>query len=161
MRRTGSILLLILLQSSIACSQQNESSMNQNSDFEVQKSEEEWKAELSPQEYHILREAGTEKPGSGKYVKTDAEGRFVCAGCGNPLFHTDTKFHSGSGWPSFYEPIGSENIVKRPDNSLGTTRTEVLCSKCGGHLGHVFDDGPEPTGKRYCINSVALDLEER
>ncbi len=130
-------------------------------DYEVQKSEDEWKAELSKEEYHILREAGTERPGSGKHVETDAEGIFRCAGCGNPLFDTEAKFKSGTGWPSFFKPYEEGNVIKRPDNSLGTTRTEVLCAKCGGHLGHVFDDGPEPTGKRYCINSAALDLKER
>ncbi len=162
MLRTTSTILLSLLLSGTACSQKNEEKMSQgDKQFEVQKSEEEWKAELSKKEYHILREAGTEKPGSGEYVDTEADGIFQCAGCGNPLFDTDAKFKSGTGWPSFYKPYEEESVLKRPDNSLGATRTEVLCAKCGGHLGHVFDDGPEPTGKRYCINSAALDLEER
>ncbi|MFB6257830.1 MAG: peptide-methionine (R)-S-oxide reductase MsrB [Flavobacteriales bacterium] len=130
-------------------------------EFEVQKSEEKWKEELSKEEYHILREAGTERPGSGKYYKSKADGIYHCAGCGNPLFDSEHKFDSGSGWPSFYKSAKEGSIVKRPDNSMGTTRTEVLCGKCGGHLGHVFDDGPDPTGKRFCINSAALDLEKR
>lgn len=154
---------MLLLQMPItACTQNNERSMrNADKGFEVQKSEEDWKAELSKEEYHILREAGTERPGSGKYVEVDTDGIFRCAGCGNELFDSKTKFKSGTGWPSFYKPYDESNVVNRSDNSLGTTRTEVLCGKCGGHLGHVFDDGPEPTGKRYCINSAALDLKER
>lgn len=135
--------------------------MEEKSEFEVKKSEEEWKNELSEEEYHILREAGTERPGSGKYYKSDVDGLFHCTACGNPLFDADAKFESGSGWPSFYEPVDENSIVKRADHSAGMTRTEVLCGKCGGHLGHVFDDGPDPTGKRYCINSIALDLEKR
>lgn len=161
MKLRTSILMVLLLQGTLACSQEKRGSMADQEDFEVQKSEDEWKKELSDQEYHILREAGTERAGSGKYVEVNDEGRFLCAGCGNPLFDTEAKYKSGTGWPSFYEPIDSQNVVKRPDNSLGATRTEVLCAKCGGHLGHVFDDGPEPTGKRYCINSAALDLDKR
>ncbi len=155
--------MLILLHSGVACSQQNDGPMAKEGagSFEIQKSEKEWKEELSKEEYHILREAGTERPGSGEYVEVDSEGVFRCAGCGNALFHTDTKFKSGTGWPSFYQPYEEGSVVKRADNSLGGTRTEVLCAKCGGHLGHVFDDGPEPTGKRYCINSAALDLDEQ
>ncbi len=126
---------------------------------EVSKTEEEWRQELSPEQYEVLRRSGTERPFSGKYVHNHDDGTYRCAGCGAVLFSSGTKFDSGSGWPSFYKPEDEENVERRTDSSHGMTRTEVLCKKCGGHLGHVFDDGPNPTGLRYCINSLSLDFE--
>lgn len=127
---------------------------------EIQKTEQEWREQLTPQQYHILREAGTERPFTGKYVNSEADGTYVCAGCGNKLFASETKFHSGSGWPSFWDVINQGNVELREDHKLGMQRTEIICAQCGGHLGHVFDDGPrDKTGLRYCINSAALDFE--
>ncbi|UCE73219.1 MAG: peptide-methionine (R)-S-oxide reductase MsrB [Methanomassiliicoccales archaeon] len=122
----------------------------------VEKSRDEWKESLSPEEFHILREKGTEPAFTGKYMDNKKKGLYLCAGCQNKLFSSDTKFDSGSGWPSFWESISDENIEMKEDNSLGMQRIEVLCARCGGHLGHVFDDGPNPTGKRFCINSAAM-----
>jgi len=122
----------------------------------VVKSEEEWKKILAPDEFLVLRKKGTEPPFSGKYLHQTSEGTYVCAGCGNALFSSATKFDSGSGWPSFFSPIAPEAVVLKPDRSLLMKRTEVVCARCGGHLGHVFDDGPAPSGQRYCMNSVSL-----
>jgi peptide-methionine (R)-S-oxide reductase len=122
-------------------------------------SDAEWRERLTEDEYRILRERGTEPKFSGDHLDTKADGTFACAGCGAPLFDADTKFDSGSGWPSFYDAIDG-SVTLESDSRHGMTRTEVLCATCGGHLGHVFEDGPDPTGERYCINSVALDFEE-
>ncbi len=126
----------------------------------VEKTEEQWREELTPEQYKVLREHGTERPFTGIYNDSKASGTYRCAACGLELFGSDTKFDSGTGWPSFWDPVEDENVVLRPDNGLFMRRTEVLCARCGGHLGHVFDDGPNPTGQRYCINSAALDLDE-
>ncbi|SIR58498.1 peptide-methionine (R)-S-oxide reductase MsrB [Natronorubrum thiooxidans] len=128
------------------------------SDADQSPTDSEWRSELSDEEYRILREAGTEPPFSGEFVDHNADGSYVCAGCGAELFDSETKFESGCGWPSFYD-TDDDRIETRLDTSNGMRRTEVLCGNCGGHLGHVFDDGPDPTGKRYCINSVALDFD--
>ena len=125
----------------------------------LEKSEDEWREELSPDQYEVLRRKGTERPWSGKYVNEHRDGTFRCAACGTVLFRSDTKFESGSGWPSFYEPAVAEAVELHRDRSHGMVRTEVTCLRCGGHLGHVFDDGPAPTGQRYCINSLSLDFD--
>ena len=125
----------------------------------VSKLDDEWRRELTTEQYEVLRRKATERPFTGEYASTKDPGMYRCAGCGTPLFRSDTKFESGTGWPSFYEPVAEDAVATEDDRSHGMTRTEALCATCGGHLGHVFPDGPDPTGLRYCINSAALELE--
>jgi peptide-methionine (R)-S-oxide reductase len=125
----------------------------------IEKTDQQWREELTPEQYEVLRQKGTERPFTGRYVDTKEDGTYRCAGCGAELFSSDTKFESGSGWPSFYEPTSEDNVELIEDRSHGMARTEVVCASCGGHLGHVFPDGPKPTGLRYCRNSCSLDLD--
>lgn len=127
----------------------------------VQKSEAEWKEELTDDEYFVLRKKGTERAFTGDLLENKKEGIYTCAACGFPLFDSSTKFESGTGWPSFWQPLNDQCIAEESDDTHGMSRVEVLCARCGGHLGHVFPDGPKPTGLRYCINSVSLDFEEK
>ena len=127
--------------------------------YQVERTDSEWREMLTPEQYRVLREAGTERPGSGIYLDTAADGLYRCGACGNELFRSAAKYHSGCGWPSFYEPISPGAVEELSDTTHGMVRTEIRCGACGSHLGHVFDDGPQPTGQRYCMNSVALSFE--
>ena len=129
-------------------------------DRNLPSSESEWRVKLTPERYHVLREGGTERAFTGEYLNTTAKGRYRCAACKAELFDSGTKYDSGSGWPSFYQPIDPQMIEELDDRAYGMVRTEIRCANCGSHLGHVFDDGPNPTGLRYCVNSLSLELEE-
>jgi peptide-methionine (R)-S-oxide reductase len=135
-------------------------SASTNQSDPVELSDEQWRERLSKDQYNVLRRQATERPFTGEYVHMKEDGTYRCAGCGAELFNSDTKFESGTGWPSFYEPAVAQNVEIRADHSHGMVRTEVVCKRCGGHLGHVFDDGPQPSGLRYCINSCALDFDK-
>jgi len=125
----------------------------------IEKTDEEWRRELTPEQFHVTRQGGTERPFTGKYNDFKGKGQFVCSCCGNPLFDSETKFNSGTGWPSFYAPLSKDAVELHDDWSMFMKRTEVTCAKCDAHLGHVFPDGPKPTGHRYCMNSVSLDFK--
>jgi peptide-methionine (R)-S-oxide reductase len=130
-------------------------------DDKVQKSDEEWRSKLTPDQYRVLRQKGTERAFTGAFVDNHENGTYRCAACGEPLFESDTKFDSGSGWPSFFKPLSPDAVATEEDLDHGMRRTEVHCRKCGSHLGHVFEDGPKPTGLRYCVNSISLDFQKR
>jgi len=130
-------------------------------EFKLNKNEEEWKKELSEEEYHILREKGTERSFSGKYDNHFEEGTYLCTACNEELFTSDSKFDAGCGWPSFDQAASEEKITSKDDHSMGSIRTEIMCGNCGGHLGHVFDDGPTPTGQRFCVNSVSIKFKRK
>lgn len=156
-----SLILLLALGACGQSTEQTNSSSKSITSSEWNLSESEWKARLTDQEYYVLRKKGTERAFTGDLLENKEQGVYICAACKLPLFESKTKFKSGTGWPSFYAPINDQNVASEEDNAYGMVRTEVLCSRCGGHLGHVFPDGPKPTGLRYCINSVSLDFEKK
>lgn len=159
--KIGLILIGLTLISCIPTIQKENAMENSNkNNFKVQKTEEEWKRELTPEQYYVLRQAGTERPFTGQYNMHFEKGVYKCGACGEPLFSSDSKFDSHCGWPSFDKEIEEGKILERIDTSHGMVRTEILCASCGSHLGHVFDDGPTETGLRYCVNSLSLDFEE-
>lgn len=156
-----SVSLIFVLSMAISCNAQQKKQDENMSTYKVNKSEEEWREQLTPQQFYVLREKGTERPGTGEYDLHFEDGVYKCAACNAPLFNSDSKFDAHCGWPSFDKAIGDSTVIEKKDYSHGMIRTEILCANCGGHLGHVFDDGPTETGMRYCINSVSLDFDKK
>lgn len=170
MKKITVLTILLLMGLSVMAAKTNRASDDKNTNtdttkkgrkMKVVKTEEEWKQTLSPEQYHVLREHGTERAFTGAYYDNHEKGEYICAACGQELFTSDTKFDSGTGWPSFYAPVDKEAVEEKTDSTYGMVRTEVLCSRCASHLGHVFPDGPKPTGLRYCMNSVALKFVKK
>lgn len=150
---------LFLLSVFASCTQAQQTDTH-NPMAEINKPEEEWRKQLTPEQYHVLREKGTERPFTGKFLKHKEKGVYTCAACGNELFSSDTKYDTHCGWPSFFQSLGESKIRTKKDISFGMERIEIMCARCGSHLGHVFDDGPKPTGQRYCVNSLSLDFKK-
>jgi len=163
MKTINSLVLTVVALFAFSCSQAQQSKNNQaqkTAKFKMEKTEDQWKKELTPEQYRVLRDKGTERAFTGAYWDNHAKGEYKCAACHTPLFSSETKFESGTGWPSFYQALDKSKVKEITDETMGMKRTEVVCANCGGHLGHVFDDGPKPTGLRYCMNSVSLSFEK-